>query len=351
MTDNYLDKRIQHIPAEIWTKIAKIDELKGQWKAGVRLSPQILNNLKKTILIASTGASTRIEGAKLSDEEIEKLMQGVSIQKLVDRDSQEVAGYYELLEKVFSSWQTIKFSENATKHFHKELLKYVSKDARHRGEYKKSENKVIAKDRAGRVAVIFETAPAYLTPKKMQELTEWTGKNLKDDSQHPLLIIGNFLVEFLKIHPFQDGNGRLSRVLTNLLLLQAGYLYMPYVSHEKLVEDNKSRYYLALRRSQKTFNTQREDITSWLDFFLEILLKQTEMAVKLLSRENMENILSPQQLKIWQCLDKITEISPAEIAQRTKIARPTINQALTKLLRLKKIERIGQGRTTRYRKL
>ncbi len=166
---------------------------------------------------------------------------------------------------------------------------------------------------------------------------------------HPLLVIANFLVEFLRIHPFQDGNGRLSRVLTNLLLLHEGYLYMPYVSHEKFVEDNKSDYYLALRKSQKTFGTDTENIEPWLNFFFSILLSQSQMAVELLSRENIEKILSPKQLAVWEYIERVEEATPGDITRILGMARPTVNQALDRLLKLKRIERIGQGRSTRYR--
>ena len=162
--------------------------------------------------------------------------------------------------------------------------------------------------------------------------------------------MGNFLVEFLQIHPFQDGNGRLSRILTNLLLLKEGYLYMPYISHEKLVEDNKPEYYLALRQSQKTFKDDTETIAPWLDFFFTIFLKQSQIAVELLSKENIEKLLSKKQLSVWQYLQGVDEATPGEIAKETKVARPTVSQALDKLLRLKKVERIGLGRSTRYRK-
>src|SRR3990167_4430903 len=218
--NNKLDQRIQQIPAEIWSKITKIDELKGQWIAGAQLSPQVLNRLKRSVLITSTGASTRIEGAKLSDEDVEKLMRGIDIQKFTDRDKQEVRGYFKLLENVFDSWKSLKFGEISIKHFHKELLKYVEKDEDHRGEYKKRENQVQMINAAGEsIGVLFDTTPAYLSPKETQELVEWAERTLAEKKYHPLLIVGNFLVEFLQIHPFQDGNGRLSRVLTNLLLL------------------------------------------------------------------------------------------------------------------------------------
>ncbi|TSC91863.1 MAG: filamentation induced by cAMP protein fic [Candidatus Berkelbacteria bacterium Licking1014_85] len=223
-------------------------------------------------------------------------MRGLSTQKFADRDVQEVKGYYELLLNIFDSWQHIKFSESAIKHFHKELLKYADKDKKHKGEYKKQENKVLMIDKTGKsVGVLFDTTLAYLTPKEMQELVEWTLEELKSKANHPLLIIGNFLVEFLSIHPFADGNGRISRVLTNFLLLK--------------------------------------------------------QAVELLNKENIEKLLSLKQLAVWEYLNTVLEATPAEMSKNAKVARPTINQALDKLLRLKKIERIGLGRSTRYRKI
>ncbi len=352
MPKNRLGKRLEKIPTEIWLKLNKIDELKGQWVGGAKLSSQVLGRLKRSVLITSTGASTRIEGAKLSDEDIEKMMRGLSVKKFADRDVQEVKGYYELLNNVFDSWKNIKFNESAVKHFHRELLKYVTKDEKHRGEYKKQENKVHMINEAGEsIGVLFDTTPAYLTPKEMQELVEWTMAALKNNLYHPLLTIGNFLVEFLNIHPFVDGNGRISRVLTNLLLLQNGYEYVPYVSHEKLVEDTKPEYYIALRRSQKTIKKETEEVLPWLNFFLDIFLEQSKRAVELLSKENVEKLLSPKQLAVWQYLNTVAEAAPAEIAVAAKVARPTINQAVDKLLRLRKIERIGLGRTTRYKKI
>ncbi len=350
--NNKFDQRLTQSSVDFLSKIAQIDEQKGQWIAGAKLGPQILGRLKRSVLITSTGASTRIEGARLSDEDVEKMMRGINIQKFANRDKQEVKGYYELLENVFNSWKTLRFNENTIKHFHQELLKYVEKDKKHRGEYKKKENKVHMLDKAGHsVAVLFDTTPAYLAPKEMQELVEWTKEVLEEERFHPLLIIGNFLVEFLNIHPFEDGNGRLSRVLTNLLLLKQGYEYMPYVSHEKLVEDNKPEYYITLRRSQKTIKTKKEDITPWLDFFLAIFLKQSKIAVELLSKENVDKLLTSKQMAVWQYLQQVEEATTGGIIKKTKIARPTVKQTLNKLLRLKKIERIGQGRSTAYRKI
>lgn len=347
---NKFSKRLENIPAEIISVLGKIDELKGRWVTGAELSPQVLGRLKRSVLITSTGASTRIEGVKLSDEDIEKVMRGLNIQKFSDRDKQEVQGYYELLENVFNSWKTLKFNEGSIKSFHKELLKYSNKDQGHLGNYKFGENKVVAYDADGKeVGVVFNPTVSHLVPKEMTELLETTNLFLSEKYYHPLLLIANFVVEFLKIHPFQDGNGRMSRVLTNLLLLQSGYLYMPYVSHEKYVEDNKSDYYLALRNSQKTFGTEEESLAPWLDFFFPVLLKQAESAIDLMSKENIEKLLSEKQLAVWKFVQDLETFSTGDVVNGTEITRPTIKQALDVLLRLKRIERIGQGRGARYK--
>ncbi|MDP3957214.1 MAG: Fic family protein [bacterium] len=344
------NRRLQSMSPSILSKIAEIDEIKGRWTEGVNLSPQLLGRLKKSVLITSSGASTRIEGAKLSDEDVEKFIQGLHMSKFRDRDKQEVQGYYELLENVFNAWKTIPLSENSIKHLHNELLKYAEKDVRHKGDYKKIENDVAMFDADGKaIGIVFETTPAYLAPKQTGELVAWTRVALEEKKYHPLLIIGSFIVEFLKIHPFQDGNGRLSRILTNLLLLKSGYGFVPYVSHEKIVEDNKSAYYLALRKSQKTLGGKHAEITVWLEYFLMVVGKQARMAIEMLSTEKIETLLSPKQLVIWNYMLSVDETTAGEIVKRTRVLRPTVNQALTRLLDMKKIQRIGMGRTTRYR--
>lgn len=350
MNYNLLNQRLDNVPATIWAQLIQIDELKGRWIGGGRLSPQVLGRLKRSVLVTSTGASTRIEGARLSDEDIEKLMRGIGIQRFSDRDKQEVLGYFELLNNIFDSWNRLQLSESLIMHFHQELLKYVEKDIRHRGTYKKQENRVHMIDAAGQsVGILFDTTPAYLTPSAMQTIVEWTRNAFDAKIHHPLLIIANFLVQFLQIHPFQDGNGRLSRILTNLLMLQAGYAFVPYVSHEKIIEDNKPEYYLALRQSQKTFGTEQDTILPWLNFFLETILQQATFALDLLSDESIELLLSPRQLEVWRYLQTVEEAAPKEIAEALSIPRPTINQVVNRLLALEKIERLGLGRGTRYR--
>jgi len=348
---NYkFNKRIDRLPENIREKINNIDLLKGKWISGAELDRQVLEGLKKSVLITSAGASTRIEGSSLSDDDVERLMRGLSLQTFKDRDKQEVRGYFEILDNVFSSYTTIPFSESTIKFFHKELLKYTDKDERHRGEYKKTENKVAMVSPTGEpIEILFDTTEAWKTPKEMQELVEWTQQAFLEKEIHPLAIIGNFVVEFLHIHPFEDGNGRLSRVLTNLLLLQHGYKYIPYVSHEKIVEENKIDYYLALRNSQKTFRSEAEDLSYWMTFFTHVLYTQAQQALELISETEVAKLLSPQQQRVWEyILTQNNEFTPREIEELTKIPRPTISQVLEKLLKLKWIERRGLGRGTRY---
>lgn len=347
-----LDKRTTSLSPSLYMTIAQIDGLNGQWKGGLNLSPQTLGRLKRSALATSTGASTRIEGAVLSDAEVEDLMRGWSAQKMADRDAQEVRGYYELLQEVFDNYQEITLTENTILHLHNQLLKYSYKDERHKGGYKHLENRVEAKDPEGKtIGVIFETTPAYLTPKAMAELVSWAYSELGLGRNHPLIIIGAFVVEFLRIHPFIDGNGRLSRIITNLLLLRAGYTYVPYVSHEKIIEGNKAEYYISLHRSQITFGTDHESVEDWLEFFLDVLLEQAKQSVVLLEGEDIGKLLSPQQLRVWMYLNETYEATPGVIAKGTGVARATVSQALGRLLEMKKVERIGQGSTTRYRKL
>ncbi|MDH3324272.1 MAG: Fic family protein [Candidatus Peregrinibacteria bacterium] len=354
MINSLFNHRFQNIPASVWEKIAQIENLKGQWISGAKLSSQVLGRLKRSVLVTSTGASTRIEGAKLSDEDVEKLIKGLSVQKFSDRDTQEVQGYYEVLQDVFESGKQIRLTENNIKNIHHKMLKYAGKDQLHRGEYKKKENKVhMVNDIGESMGILFDTTEAFLTPKQMQELLEWTKIALENQTFHPLLIIGHFIVEFLHIHPFEDGNGRISRILTNLLLLQTDFAYMPYVSHEKLIEANKAEYYLALRKTQNTLrkSSEKQNIMPWLEFFLSIVLEQSKQALELLSNTNLEKLMTAKQLTVWEYIQSVDLTSPREISEHTGIAYATVRQSIEKLLKLKKIERLGQGRGTVYRKM
>lgn len=331
------------------SQIRKLDEFKGFWKGHLTISPQILSRLKKSALITSTGASTRIEGAELTDEEVKKLLSGIKIQKLKNRSQQEVAGYAELTKLIFDNYSKLTFSENEVKHYHKILLKYSEKDTHHRGSYKIGSNAVVAKDKEGKESVVFNPTPPYLAPKEMQELTQFTLSGLRDSYLHPLIVIGHFVCEFLSIHPFQDGNGRLSRALTNLLLLQNGYSYVQYASLEKIVEERKIDYYLALRESQKNREKGTNNIEPWMTFFFEILIEQTVRAKYILERRDVESELSENQVTILNLLrSSKNALSVQNIVQLTQIKRPTVKKALLRLRDLKLAKQIGLGRASRW---
>jgi Fic family protein len=279
-------------------------------------------------------------------------MQGLAVSKFADRDSQEVQGYLETLQNVFDSFQTLPLRESVITSLHQQLLKYSTKDDTHRGGYKKKENTVGVLGPDGKVArIMFETTPAYLTAKEMQELVEWTIDAFEKNRFHHLLIIANFIVEFLKIHPFEDGNGRLSRVLTNLLLLRSGYTFTLYVSHEQIIEHRKDEYYIALRKSQETFKTDHDTISPWLNFFLSVVREQATKALSYLQEEKIEDTLSPKQYEVWKYLSNAGEASPNDIIKATGIVRGTVKQALDRLVELGKVKRVGLGRGTRYVKI
>lgn len=346
------DHRIKNLDPYIVALLAEIDGIRGEFKSGLRMTPQAITNLRKSTLITSAGASNRIEGGKLNDEEVEKIMRGLAVSKFADRDSQEVQGYLETLQNVFDSFQTLPLRESVITSLHNQLLKYSHKDDTHRGGYKKKENTVGVLGLDGKVArIMFETTKVHLTPKEMQELVDWTADALEKNRFHHLLIIANFIVEFLKIHPFEDGNGRLSRVLTNLLLLRSGYQFVQYVSHEQIVERRKDEYYIALRKSQETFKTDHDTISPWLNFFLSVIKEQSTKALAYLEEEKNEDTLSPKQYEVWKYLSSVEQAAPGEIVKATDIALGTVRQALDRLVLLGKIKRVGRGSATRYVKL
>src|SRR5450432_4267007 len=244
------------ITHEILMLISEIDEFKGGWKVIETLAPEKLTSLRRIATIESVGSSTRIEGSKLSDAEVEKLLSGMETKSFDSRDEQEVAGYADTMDMIFDSHDAITLTENHIKQLHGVLLKYSTKDLDHRGHYKNVPNHVEAFGPDGKsLGVVFETATPFETPGWMKELVEWFNQSTQEENQHPLILIGIFVVVFLGIHPFKDGNGRLSRVLTTLLLLRSGYGYVPYSSLESVIELSKEQYYLALRRTQGTIRT------------------------------------------------------------------------------------------------
>jgi len=333
------------ITPEVVTLIAAIDEFKGAWKALQRLEPERLNRLRRVATVESIGSSTRIEGAALSDREVERLLSGAKVRLFRSRDEAEVAGYAEAMELVFESYADMAVTENHIKQLHQVLLKHSAKDERHRGEYKKHPNHVEAFDAKGRShGIVFKTASPFDTPHMMQQLVAWFTEEHRAGRQHILILMAVFIMRFLAIHPFQDGNGRLSRIMTTWLLLRAGYLYTPFQSLERIIEENKERYYLALRRAQ----TDSRRILDWILFFLKALRQQTEGLQRKLDRERGVQSLPKLSLDILTLVADHGRMTVREVQRLTGANRNTIKAHLRELVRSRQLMQEGSGKGTWY---
>jgi Fic family protein len=338
------------ITPEILRLIARIDEFKGAWRALGALAPERLSALRRVATIESVGSSTRIEGSKLSDREVERLLSNLRLQSFTTRDEQEVAGYAEVMDLVFESWPDIPFNENHIRQLHQHLLRHSDKDTRHRGHYKTGANHVVAFDENGaQLGVVFQTASPFDTPRLMTELVDWVQQERASARLHPLLVIALCVVVFLAIHPFQDGNGRLSRVLTTLLLLQAGYGYVPYSSLESVVEQNKDAYYLALRQTQGTIRGETPDWQPWIAFFLRALDEQVARLEKKIEREKLVLAALPElSLAIIEFAREHGRITIGEAIKLTGASRNTLKQHFRALVERGQLNQHGKGRGVWY---
>ena len=339
------------ITPELLNLIAEIDEFKGSWKALGTLAPERLSALRRVATIESVGSSTRIEGSRLSDRDVEKLLSNIAIKAFSSRDEQEVAGYADTMEQIFQAWEYIPLTENYVRQLHRDLLRYSDKDERHRGSYKHSSNSVAAFDENGQqIGIVFETATPFDTPRLMAELIEWTNSTLETKALHPLLVIGIFTVTFLAIHPFQDGNGRLSRILTALLLLRCGYTYTPYSSLESVIENSKQGYYLALRQTQQRIRTDRPNWQPWLVFFLRALQQQMWRLKKKVEKEHLVMAQLPAlSLQILELARDHGRVTLSELVALTGGNRSTVKKHLQNLVEGNFLELFGKGRGAWYR--
>jgi Fic family protein len=340
------------VTPELLKLITEIDEFKGSWKQAGENNPYQLSVLRIVATIESIGSSTRIEGSKLSDQEIESLLSNIKQKSFDTRDEQEVAGYSETIETIYQNYLDIPITENYIKQLHIQLLRHSSKDEHHRGEYKKHSNSVEAFDSSGKsLGVVFQTSSAFETPSEMQKLIQWTFQTLEDKSYHPLIVAAVFNVVFLAIHPFQDGNGRLSRLLSTLIMLKSGYNYIPYSSIESIIEKNKDAYYLALQRTQKTLKNDKVDWNPWLNFFFSSLKRQKDhLQSKTENLAKYTNLDSESSL-IMQYVDIHSRITITQ-AQNiiTTIKRPTIKNRLNSLVNSGLLVRHGKTKGAWYSK-
>lgn len=338
------------ITPELLSLVSEIDEFKGAWLALGTLAPDRLTALRRVATIESIGSSTRIEGSKLSDQEVERLLGKLEIKKFDSRDEQEVAGYAEVMDTIFRAWQDIPITENFIKQLHRDLLQFSDKDVRHRGEYKTLRNDVGAFDANGKmVGIVFETATPFDTPKRMLELTEWLNNAKEVGRLHPLIITAIFIVVFLEIHPFQDGNGRLSRALTTLLLLQFGYAYVPYASLESIIESNKENYYLALRQTQETLRSDAPYWHPWLLFFMRSMQQQKKrLSVKVDKERKAISELSELAIQILDYVRDHGRVTTSDMVREVNASPNTLKATFKSLVEKGLLFRHGGGRSTWY---
>ena len=350
MPHRFLNTDTIQITPEILGLIAEIDEFKGAWRAFGTVAPDRLSALRRVATIESIGSSTRIEGSRLSNRDVERLLANLEIKSFATRDEQEVAGYAEVMELVFRAWEDLTITESHIKQLHRDLLSYSDKDSRHRGNYKTSPNSVVAFDEDGRqIGIVFATATPFDTPRLMTELVSWLGSERDQRRLHPLLVIAVFTVVFLEIHPFQDGNGRLSRIVTTLLLLQAGYAYVPYSSLEGVIEQNKEAYTLALRQTQGTIRTDTPNWQPWLVFFLRSLAEQVRRLNRKIEREKLVLAPLPElSLQIFEFAREHGRVTMGDVIRLTGASRNTLKQHFRALVDQGHLNRQGSGRGVWY---
>lgn len=328
--------------------LGELDEFKGHWRRVSEINHERLTHLRQVTTIESAGSSTRIEGVQLDDKEVAQVLQGLTADPFRARDESEVLGYGELHALIYDSHADLTLTENHIKQLHIILLKHSDKDDRHRGAYKTFANNVEATHPDGRKEVLFHTATPFDTPRLMSELIEHTNSALESDDVHPITAIGCFIVNFLAIHPFQDGNGRLSRALTNLLLLRAGYEYVPYASLERVIEENKAAYYGALRASQIAMIDDPAKFGAWLNFLLHALRTQKRILQSKLDIEGSMLRLSEAQEKILGFVRRQGRSTSFDITHALEIPYRTVRYHLDSLVKRGLISPHGERRGRFY---
>jgi Fic family protein len=330
--------------------LSVVDTFKGSWKILEQTKSGYLKELRKIATIESVGSSTRIEGATLTNEEVDKLLKSVKISKLEKREEQEVVGYYEALEIILENFADIPLTESYIHQLHGLLLKHSHKDQTHKGKYKNLSNQVVANYPDGTQRTIFRTTEPHLTPNEMGDLMLWTNERFEKQDLHPLLIVATFVYEFLSIHPYQDGNGRLSRLLTTLLLLKLDYQFIQYVSFEHVIESKKEAYYRALMDGQKNRYKKEERIDKWILFFLEsliVLTKRLEAKYETYSRLKLSLNERQQQIVAYVKEKETVQIKEIE-STLENYSRNTIKKDLAYLVNEGILLKTGAGRGVRY---
>ena len=329
---------------EIVTMLSQIHEYKGEQNLFIEAQSDTLTQLVEMAKIQSTEASNKIEGIYTSDERLKKLVTNKTTPKT--RNEQEIAGYRDILSTIHESYEFIPVRPSIILQLHRDLYKFSGKTIG--GSYKNADNVIAEEDDAGNRFVRFEPVPAWETPSAIEELCAAFDDVMNRSEADPLLIIPMFILDFLCIHPFNDGNGRMSRLLTLLLLYRAGYIVGKYISIEKVIEASKKTYYEALQNSSQSWHEEKNDYSHFVRYMLCVILsayRDFSARVRVLTTSGMSK---PDRIReiIKDTLGKITK---TEIMQKCPdVSQVTVQRTLNELVKSGDIIKIGGGRYTSY---
>ena len=343
-TYDYNKKWQQLLTPEIVTMLSQIHEFKGEQNLFIEAQSDTLTQLVEIAKIQSTEASNKIEGIFTSDERLKKLVTNKTTPR--SRNEQEIAGYRDVLSTIHDSYEFIPVRPSIILQLHRDLYKFSGKSIG--GAYKNADNVIAEEDNEGNRFARFQPIPAWETPDSIEALCGAFDDAIARNEADPLLIIPMFILDFLCIHPFNDGNGRMSRLLTLLLLYRAGYIVGKYISIEKVIETTKDTYYEALQSSSQGWHEEENDYAHFVRYMLGVILsayRDFSSRVRVLTTSGMSK---PDRIReiIKDTLGKITK---TEIMQKCPdISQVTVQRTLNDLIKNGDIIKIGGGRYTSY---
>ena len=329
---------------EVVSLLTRLHECRGRQELFIEAEPDILTALVEVAKIQSTGASNRIEGIYTTDDRLNALVQDKV--KPRNRNEEEISGYRDVLTTIHESYEYIAPRPNNILQLHRDLYSFSSSSVG--GTYKNSDNIIAEKQSDGTDTVRFRPVPAFQTTDAMQALCDRFNDAIEAGTYDPLLLMPMFILDFLCIHPFNDGNGRMSRLLTLLLLYRAGFIVGKYISIEMLIEKSKDSYYEALQASSHDWHEGDNDYLPFLKYMLGIIVKaynEFENRVEHLRHRKMS-----KADRIKDLIDRTPgKISKKDIAQTCPdISVTTIERTLAELLTSGYIEKVGSGRSSAY---
>jgi len=333
------------IPMSIVQLIARIEEYKGRQQLYTQQSPQVLEALRHVAMIQSTESSNRIEGITIPAKKLEELMADKATP--ANRSEGEVTGYRDVLATIHASFPHIPVTPGTILQLHRDLYKFVASEG---GHWKNADNTIEEVHPDGKRVVRFTPVSAALTPLAIDELCEYLQRHVRNQATTPLLLIPTFILDFLCIHPFRDGNGRMARLLTLLLLYQNGYEVGRYISLERIIEESKESYYDTLALSSRDWHDGWHTLYPWWEYFLGVMLsayREFESRVGMVaSGRGAKTALVRQMVERF-----VGDFTIAELAKLCPaVSRPMLRAVLEQMRAEGFVRCLGTGRSARWRK-